>query len=418
MGKRKTVSGLAIAGLAVWLLTDKKTEKEPAALPAPAVTEQPPVAPEPAVAAAFATRRPSWRRRTATTLVFTALFFAGAALSAGAGNIVAHIDAGSTDAAAVDAAPTGDTTDTTDTTATDTTATDTTATDTSTDAATTTTDATTTDVSTTDATVTTPATPDGAATTDAAPAAEPVAADPADATPSAAPAAAQPAAAAAPASTPAPAPATPAAPPVAAVRKVDHPVSRVSVVPSNGPTVAPAASPFPVIAFDPQAWLVDHPGTPAGDAAVSIAERYLGVPYVWGGNTPSTGFDCSGLTQFVYAQLGVWLPHYAAAQFLAYPRLDPSQLAPGDLVFFEPKADGPGHVAIYAGNGQIIEAPHTGAVVRVGSLAGAAASLGFLGAVRPAAGPLALVRRVSAVVAAVKPVPQDDAIGIAGALMR
>ena len=89
------------------------------------------------------------------------------------------------------------------------------------------------------------------------------------------------------------------------------------------------------------------------------------------------------MTQFVYAQLGIWLPHYAAAQFLEYPRLDPSDLEPGDLVFFEPKADGPGHVAIYAGNGQIVEAPHTGAVVRVGSLAGAAASLGYLGAVRP-----------------------------------
>ena len=139
------------------------------------------------------------------------------------------------------------------------------------------------------------------------------------------------------------------------------------------------------IAFDPQAWLTAHPGSPAGNAAVAIAESYLGVPYRWGGNTPTSGFDCSGLTQYVYAQLGVWLPHYAAAQFLAYPRLDPSDLEPGDLVFFEPKADGPGHVAIYAGNGQIVEAPHTGAVVRVGSLAGAAASLGFLGAVRPTA---------------------------------
>ena len=63
--------------------------------------------------------------------------------------------------------------------------------------------------------------------------------------------------------------------------------------------------------------------------------------------------------------------------------VDASQLAPGDLVFFEPKADGPGHVAIYVGNDQIVEAPHTGAVVRIGSLSGSAASLGFLGAVRP-----------------------------------
>jgi cell wall-associated NlpC family hydrolase len=149
---------------------------------------------------------------------------------------------------------------------------------------------------------------------------------------------------------------------------------------------APVSSPFPVLAFDPQAWLVAHPGTPAGNAAVAIAEQYLGVPYRWGGNTPTTGFDCSGLTQYVYAQLGVWLPHYAAAQFLAYAHVDPTQLEPGDLVFFEPKPDGPGHVAVYAGGDVIVEAPHTGAVVRLGSLSGAAASLGFLGAVRPSAG--------------------------------
>jgi cell wall-associated NlpC family hydrolase len=87
--------------------------------------------------------------------------------------------------------------------------------------------------------------------------------------------------------------------------------------------------------------------------------------------------------QFVYAQLGIALPHYAAWQFAAFPKLDPSQLEPGDLVFFEPRADGPGHVAIYAGNDTIIEAPHTGALVRVGSLSGSAAAMGFLGAVRP-----------------------------------
>jgi cell wall-associated NlpC family hydrolase len=145
--------------------------------------------------------------------------------------------------------------------------------------------------------------------------------------------------------------------------------------------VAPA--PFPVLPFDLQTWLNENPASPMGAAAVAIAEHYLGVPYRWGGANPSTGFDCSGLTQYVYGQLGVWLPHYAAAQFLAYPRIDPSQLEPGDLVFFEPKADGPGHVAIYVGNDQIVEAPHTGALVRVSSLSGAAASMGFLGAVRP-----------------------------------
>jgi cell wall-associated NlpC family hydrolase len=116
---------------------------------------------------------------------------------------------------------------------------------------------------------------------------------------------------------------------------------------------------------------------------VAISEHYLGVPYRWGGAVPATGFDCSGLTQFVYEQLGVRLPHYAAWQFGMFPKLSPADLQPGDLVFFEPKADGPGHVAVYAGNDQIIEAPHTGALVRYASLSRAAAALGFLGAVRP-----------------------------------
>jgi cell wall-associated NlpC family hydrolase len=174
----------------------------------------------------------------------------------------------------------------------------------------------------------------------------------------------------------APAPSAPVVHHTAAKRRLPHHLPQLQ-------QTAAVASPFPVIAFDPQAWLNSHPGTPAGNAAVALAEQYLGVPYRWGGNAPSTGFDCSGLTQFVYAQLGVWLPHYAAAQFLAYPRVDPTQLQPGDLVFFEPKPDGPGHVAIYAGGDTIVEAPHTGALVRVGSLTGAAASLGFMGAVRP-----------------------------------
>jgi cell wall-associated NlpC family hydrolase len=99
--------------------------------------------------------------------------------------------------------------------------------------------------------------------------------------------------------------------------------------------------------------------------AVGIAERYLGVPYVYGGASPS-GFDCSGLVMYVYAQLGVSLPHYTVAQYnysnsVAVPR---SQLEPGDLVFFA----GLGHVGIYVGNGQFIHAPHTGSVVRIDSL--------------------------------------------------
>jgi cell wall-associated NlpC family hydrolase len=122
-----------------------------------------------------------------------------------------------------------------------------------------------------------------------------------------------------------------------------------------------------------------------GAYAVAIGERYLGVRYVWGGGVPQAGFDCSGFVKYVYAQLGVQLPHYAASQWDDTAHIDPSQLEPGDLVFFEPKADGPGHVGIYVGNGTFIEAPHTGAVVQFQNLAYEEATMGFVGASRPSA---------------------------------
>ncbi|HEX6491558.1 MAG TPA: C40 family peptidase [Gaiellaceae bacterium] len=124
------------------------------------------------------------------------------------------------------------------------------------------------------------------------------------------------------------------------------------------------------------------PGTDLGAQAVSIAERFLGVPYRWGGADP-TGFDCSGFVMYVYAQLGIQLPHYAASQYQSGAVIDPSQLQSGDLVFFEPQADGPGHVAIYVGGDEIIEAPQTGDVVKLASLSATEAALGFVGATRP-----------------------------------
>jgi cell wall-associated NlpC family hydrolase len=106
------------------------------------------------------------------------------------------------------------------------------------------------------------------------------------------------------------------------------------------------------------------PPSPYGNV-VSIALQYLGVPYVWGGSTP-TGFDCSGFTAWVYAQVGVSLPHNAAAQYSYGVPVDRSQLQPGDLVFF----DGLGHVGLYVGGGSFIHAPHTGDVVKISSLSG------------------------------------------------
>jgi hypothetical protein len=125
------------------------------------------------------------------------------------------------------------------------------------------------------------------------------------------------------------------------------------------------------------------PAGPTGAKAVAIAERYLGVPYVWGGADPSIGFDCSGLMMYVYAQLGISLPHFSGYQWYAGKHVAPNALEPGDLVFFEPRANGPGHVGMYVGGGAFVQAPHTGDVVRISSLREAAYALTYVGAVRP-----------------------------------
>ena len=98
-------------------------------------------------------------------------------------------------------------------------------------------------------------------------------------------------------------------------------------------------------------------------SVVSIALQYLGVPYVWGGASPS-GFDCSGLTMYAYAKVGVYLPHNAAMQYGMGTAVSRSQLAPGDLVFF----NGLSHVGMYIGGGRFVHAPHTGDVVKISSL--------------------------------------------------
>lgn len=162
---------------------------------------------------------------------------------------------------------------------------------------------------------------------------------------------------------------------------------------TRAPAQATVSNPLAIFAFttgspdesvSPQSLLFSPFGTATtGQQAAAIAERYLGVPYLWGGASPSQGFDCSGLTMFVYAQLGIHLAHYTGAQYNEGTPIAPTDLQPGDLVFFEPSSRGPQHEGIYLGGNQFIQAPHTGDNVKVSSLAEPAYALTYAGAVRP-----------------------------------
>jgi cell wall-associated NlpC family hydrolase len=101
-----------------------------------------------------------------------------------------------------------------------------------------------------------------------------------------------------------------------------------------------------------------------GQRAVAVALTYRGAPYRWGSADPS-GFDCSGFVQYVYAQVGVWLPHNAASQYQYGTPVSRVSLEPGDLVFF----DGLRHTGIYIGDGRFIHSRQTGKHVGIASLA-------------------------------------------------
>jgi cell wall-associated NlpC family hydrolase len=112
--------------------------------------------------------------------------------------------------------------------------------------------------------------------------------------------------------------------------------------------------------------------SPAAAAAVSYALDHIGTPYRWGGETPGVGFDCSGLTQAAWAAAGIAIPRTSEAQWSGLPHVPLDALLPGDLVFFnlgEFIAGLPGHVGIYIGNNEMVDAPHTGATVRIENLA-------------------------------------------------
>lgn len=165
---------------------------------------------------------------------------------------------------------------------------------------------------------------------------------------------------------------------VAALKSASDPLAIFAFTGSSGgaPGTLPGQSllPFPFAT------------TTIGEQAAALAERYLGIPYLWGGADPNTGFDCSGLAMYVYAQLGIHLTHYTGAQYNEGTPVPPTDLQPGDLVFFDPSSGGPQHEGIYLGSNQFIQAPHTGENVETSSLTEPAYALTYVGATRPTGG--------------------------------
>jgi peptidoglycan DL-endopeptidase CwlO len=121
-----------------------------------------------------------------------------------------------------------------------------------------------------------------------------------------------------------------------------------------------------------------HAASSRGARVAALATRYLGIPYRWGGASPSTGFDCSGFVMYLYAKVGVSLPHNAAAQYRHGRPVSRANIAPGDVVFF----DGLGHNGIYLGGGRFIHSPHSGDVVKISSLSDSWYSSRWVGARR------------------------------------
>lgn len=113
--------------------------------------------------------------------------------------------------------------------------------------------------------------------------------------------------------------------------------------------------------------------------AIAAAESQLGVPYVWGGESPGNGFDCSGLTQWAWGLAGVALPRTAQQQYNALPHIPLSALQPGDLLFWNDGTASVQHVAMYIGGGEVVQAPYTGASVSLSTIW----TNGLVGAARP-----------------------------------
>ncbi len=171
----------------------------------------------------------------------------------------------------------------------------------------------------------------------------------------------------------------------------------VGPIPPNAALPTPNSgllTPNPALRASDQFRLLGTPSrvSTAATVAVEYAVAQIGTPYRWGGETPGVGFDCSGLVQAAWDAAGVHLPRVAQDQFDAGPLLPPdSALQPGDLVFFGPEGGGVTHVGmVVEPAGQMVDAPHTGAFVRLEPFpVSVGASWGgdlYLGATRPGGG--------------------------------
>ena len=122
------------------------------------------------------------------------------------------------------------------------------------------------------------------------------------------------------------------------------------------------------------------PAPTRGERAVKIALEAVGTPYRWGGESPATGFDCSGLVRWAYGRVGIELPHNSYALYSEGRRVSESGMQPGDILFFE----GLGHVGLYLGRGRMVHAPQTGRNVEVVRLASTNYGARLIGARRVA----------------------------------
>jgi cell wall-associated NlpC family hydrolase len=143
---------------------------------------------------------------------------------------------------------------------------------------------------------------------------------------------------------------------VTVVSAAENPEYQAELAAEEAAEAAEAAAAEAAEAAEAAASSVDVPASAIGNSVISIASRYIGVPYVSGGASPS-GMDCSGFTQYVYAQLGISLPHSSSAQAGYGTQVPASEAQPGDLMWT------PGHVSIYAGGNTMIDASKPGTVV-------------------------------------------------------